>query len=73
MSIIYTDQEYNSDIFSIRFWDFCDRNKLHCIQNKVNKPYKFSLKYHFKNMCRAFKVYSFVPLTGGATAAMHIL
>ena len=26
------------------FWDFCDRNKLYCIQNKVNKPYNLTLK-----------------------------
>ena len=26
------------------FWDFCDRNKLYTVQNKVNIPYNFNLK-----------------------------
>ena len=25
------------------FWDFCDRNKLYCVQNIVDKSYNFSL------------------------------
>ena len=38
----YTDLKsfvkfYTNSLWQI-FWDFCDRNKLYCIQNKVNKP-----------------------------------
>ena len=32
-----------------------------------------SSRHHFKNTYRAFSIYSFVPLTGGTTAGMHIL
>ena len=62
------------------FWDFCDRNKLYCIQNKVNKPYNLTLKRQNEVIISRIRIghsnsniNSFVPLTGGATAGMHIL
>ena len=33
---------YVNNLYQI-FWDFGDKNKLHSIQNEVNKPYNFSL------------------------------
>ena len=33
---------YTNSLWQI-FWD-CDRKKLYCVQNKVNKPYNLSLK-----------------------------
>ena len=40
--IPYLDLKYSKDsdknsLWQL-FWDFCDRNKLYCIQNKVYKP-----------------------------------
>ena len=42
--IPFTDLKCFIKFYTNLFWDFCDRNKLNCIQNKVNKPYNLSLK-----------------------------
>ena len=42
--ISYTYLKYFIKFYTNLFWDFCERNKLNCIQNKVNKPYNLSLK-----------------------------
>ena len=56
--------------------DFCHRNKIYHIENKVNKLCKFShvkTKLSYQEYVLEIVIYSLVPLTGGATARVHIL
>ena len=33
---------YKNSLLQI-LWELCDGNKLYCIRNKINKPFKFNL------------------------------